>query len=289
MKYFWFGLFLICFSTFTLGTLDLRSDFDLKIFSEKQYFVGNDLGDFIENPESLWGKESWFMWTIPTLVMFVYDRPLTQYYVDNLAPEWQSIAHRNWPLNFNRDDLLFEVNKYLFIYENLNPNPGLKRYVFCTSEALIDAFFVSQSLKHVFGRQRPSGLARGGNPGRDYTHITADPHNWFNFNFTPDGEFTSMPSTHGTVYFAHSTILGKAIDNELLGDVFGFLNYYIMPGNHMHWASDMWIGYVLGKAIGKYVWDRYEGEDLSDKWFVYPSFYPGEGRYYPVIAFWKMF
>ena len=140
MKYFWFGLFLICFSTFTLGTLDLRSDFDLKIFSEKQYFVGNDLGDFIENPESLWGKESWFMWTIPTLVMFVYDRPLTQYYVDNLAPEWQSIAHRNWPLNFNRDDLLFEVNKYLFIYENLNPNPGLKRYVFCTSEALIDAF-----------------------------------------------------------------------------------------------------------------------------------------------------
>ena len=242
-----------------------------------QYWIANDLQDFGLRPNtSILEKHDWVVWTVPTLGLFVLDQSLTDYYQDNLWPVWRQTARDISVLAQDRDHLIFETVKYLYIWENVYPNKTLKRFVYASGEAIVDAYFLSQSLKYVFGRARPVLSDEG-------------PYSWFHLAFQANGKYTSMPSTHATVYFAFSTIFGKTINNEILGDVFGGVNYFILNGDHNHWISDMWIGYLLGKAIGNYVWDKYEGADLTNEWFVYPTFYPNEGRYYPVIGFWRMF
>jgi hypothetical protein len=242
-----------------------------------QYIIADDLTDFVSHPyQNLISQQDLLLWTIPTLTLFIFDEEITNYYLTDLFPGWKQTAADIPLLAQNRDNLMFESVKALFFWENLYPNTELKKFVYSAGEAMIDSFFVSQSLKHVFGRARPV-LANEG------------PHSWGNLAFDTGGPYTAFPSTHATVYFAFSTILGKSLHNETLGDFLGALNFFVLNGNHNHWMSDMWIGYLLGKSIGNYVWEKKSNQDLSDQWFVYPSFYPGEGNTFPVLCFWKMF
>jgi hypothetical protein len=83
-------------------------------------------------------------------------------------------------------------------------------------------------------------------------------------------------------------VLGKAIKNEWLGDAIGLVCFFSMT-EHYHWASDIFVGYLLGKAIAGYVWDKKAHENLKDQWLIYPSFISGVQMDYPAICVIKYF
>ena len=137
---------------------------------------------------------------------------------------------------------------------------------------MTDALFIAQGLKHVFGRSRPN--------------LTHDgPYSWGHGGFDIYGPYTSFPSSHATLYFACSTVLGKTLENEWLGDGIGAFAYFSLTG-HNHWGSDMWIGYLLGKSIGNYVWDKQLNNNFSHQWFIYPTLTIRDDLYVPAVGVW---
>jgi len=239
--------------------------FDLP--SNQYYFIADDLASFVLNPMKLISYENAFAWAIPVL-LYAYDQPLYNFYSREVEPR-----ARYLPLKFN-DDFIFKSMQIVHIINgNLN-NDEIRTLNYALGEAIVDAYFVSQATKHVFGRARPpAGLG---------------PYSWFNFSLDPEGPYTSFFSTHATVYFSAATVLGKYLKNDLLGDLIGVMAYFSLE-HHNHWLSDMLVGYLVGKCIGNYVWEKCSNRDLRDSWWIYPTFIPGEGEFYPAIGAWKFF
>lgn len=259
------------------GTLE-KSNLGLsENLKPSQYIIVNDLADFVQKPyENLFGYQPLFLWTVPTIFFLVTDDDWTNYYEKDMAPDLK----KNWSIVENMkvhpDKLVFDIVRSLYVL-NLNlKNEKLNQFTYCAGEAMLDGYWVSQGLKHLTGRARPYPRAYEGS------------HSWFHLGFKPDGPYTSFPSTHGTVYYAMFTVLGKTMDNELLGDVLGHFTFWVLLADHQHWISDMWVSYLLGKSIGNYVWEKRSKQNFEENWFVYPIFMVEYSGFYPAIACHKV-
>lgn len=258
-----FIFFILLTSKFVVAQEVIKSP----LCPSSNFMIADDLVTFVTTPNSLLKYHTLTMWTMPTLVFLAVDGPLTKSYEKDFKYTFANMI----PVS---DQLIFDTLKGLYVMNTVWKNDDLNLFLYAEGEAILDAYFVSQSLKHVFGRQRPLN--------------NDNPYNWGHIAFQPNGRYTSFPSTHSTVYFAASTVLGKSLKNELLGDFIGLIAFFSLT-EHYHWASDIWVGYLLGKSIGNFVWDRKSKEDLRDQWWVYPTFYPNEGTYYPVIGVLRYF
>ncbi len=94
--------------------------------------------------------------------------------------------------------------------------------------------------RYVFARSRP------------YSGEGQWKYNWFEWN----NEIESFPSGHTTVAFAFSTVLAERIDNNWarlglygLASLTAFARVY----NNQHWASDVFVGALLGFVTGMHV------------------------------------
>ena len=258
------GVILVVFIIFLIPTVSQSNEIS-------QYKIYDDLGEFIRHPNSLLEKHDWVKWIVPTLALYAVDESLSRSFIDQIdTPIRNYIATRHgswkhdhallWTL-----ETLHQANANLEIDE-------LHELTFLGGEAILDGFIFSQSLKHVFGRARPSA-----NEG---------PHHWGRIDGRFFGPYTSFPSTHATIYFSFSTIFGKVYKKEWMGDIAGLTYFLITPG-HNHWISDIWIGYLLGKAIGNYVWSKRHKQDYTNSWRIYATFRPGSHNGIPLIAFSK--
>ncbi len=198
------------------------------------------------------------VWALPTGILFILDKPLTNYYLNEIEPKMNQLGFHRWMNDAN----LFNTLTGLYLLNGRIQNKKFQQLTVMGGEALLTSHFIAQGLKHLFGRERPLNA----------TH----PHNWGNLKMDLFGPYTSFPSSHATWYFSLSTILGKVIENETAGDLIGLTAFTLVVG-HNHWISDMWIGYLLGKAIGLYVWEKYQKEDLSGHWLIMPYVGTGQG------------
>lgn len=213
-----------------------------------QYTILNDLTDFTVSPSVLLRQHPLWLWSIPTILMMANDQALTDAY--------QTYMDKKIPLIVN-DRLLFDIPQVLFVLNTSLKDPDLRHLVYCLGETLTDSLFVAQGLKHVFGRSRP--------------YLTQDgPYSWGHGGTEIFGPYTSFPSSHATIYFSFFSTVGKYYKNEVLWDGAGLITFIGLSG-HNHWMSDMWFGYLLGKAISGYVWDKNTGKNLEQNWWVYPS------------------
>jgi len=94
--------------------------------------------------------------------------------------------------------------------------------------------------RYIFARSRP------------YSGEGQWKFNWFKWN----NEIESFPSGHTTVAFALSTVLAERIDNDWarlglygLASLTAFARVY----NNQHWASDVFVGGLLGFVTGMHV------------------------------------
>lgn len=241
-----------------------------------QYFIADDLKDFATSPNSLTKQVPWYLWVGPTLLLYAYDKPLTDFYQQNIDATLRKNFHAvNGPLHMDHN--IYWGLSALFVMNDYYKDERLRQLTYLGGEAMMDGWFVSQSLKHIIGRARPSS--------------GEGPLNWGRLDTDLYGPYTSMPSGHATTYFAMSTIIGKVYGNEWLGDLAG-ATYYFLEVGHNHWMTDIWMGYLFGKAIGNYVWNK-RSHSLSsrpyDEWLIYPTFRSTSQSGFPMISFWKIF
>lgn len=97
------------------------------------------------------------------------------------------------------------------------------------------------------------------------------------FNYLFGGSFGNLcqfdPDFRGFIW-------GKMLHDEFLGDVLGGANFLIMEGELNHYVSDMVMGYLLGKAIGNYVWAQHAQDDLTSSWVLYPIYLTKDDTYF---------
>ncbi len=226
--------------------------------AEEQYWVANDLTKIVTSPgESLFKYHSPWAWVGVTSLLFIVDQPVTHFYLKDIEPRVKQAQI---------EKVINDRNLFNFVYllRQLNidlQDDQLTQLSYLGGQALINSHFVAQSLKHVFGRARPVLTDSG-------------PHDWGHLETDLFGPYTAFPSSHATWYFSFFTIAGKVYGNELGADLLGAAAYFSIV-NHNHWSSDMWMGYLLGKAIGNYVWETGRNKPLAEQWFVFPVAMPG--------------
>ncbi len=212
---------------------------------------------------------------MPTFILLGLDEKLTHFYINEIETAVRNGREEGYIIRLD-DRLIFSCLKNLYILNAFYlDNDKLYRFTYTASEAIVDSYFVAQSIKMITGRARPVLSDEG-------------PNSWFHPTLDPFGKDTSFPSLHATYFFSLSTIIGKSIDNEILGDVIGFLSFFSVTG-HNHWISDIWVGYLLGKSIGNYVWYKNRYVDLRDKWWVHLTFRPDFVTPHPTICVLKFF
>ena len=251
------------------------TDFE-KESNKYNYIIVNDLWDFIRSPgKNILSHHNFFTWTIPTFILFGLDYKLTHFYINEVEVVIRNAREEGYIVSLD-DSLIFNCLKALHILNAVYlDNCKLYRFTHMASEAIIDSYFVSQSIKMLTGRARPILSDEG-------------PNSWLHPTLDPMGKHTSFPSLHATYFFSLSTIIGKSINNEIMGDVIGIVSYFSVVG-HNHWISDMWIGYLLGKSIGNYVWNKNKHIDFRDKWWLHFTFRQDILSSYPSICILKFF
>lgn len=155
----------------------------------------------------------------------------------------------------------------LLMAQTDDPNHFTRKLGYLSSICWIEASALSMGMKFLTGRSRPQ--------------YAANAQDWFHLGHSDTfGRFTAFPSSHATIYFSISTIWGKMLQDEFLGDLLGGANFLIMEGEHNHYVSDMVMGYLLGKAIGNYVWAQHAQDDLTSAWVIYPIYLTKDDTYF---------
>ena len=228
------------------------------------YTVASDITTFVTSPNTLLSAHPLWVWTIPTLLIMAFDRPLTDAYHTYIE---QPAELRPETVN---DRYTYKAVFALMMVGSVVSSDALLNTSVCLAESIIDSCFVAQSIKQLTGRSRP--------------FLTSDsPYTWGHIDINPYGVHTSFPSSHATIYFSISTVLGKSLHSDLAGDALGIVFYTELTG-HNHWASDMWVGYLLGKAIGTYVWNRHQQEPANKDWLVFPILFDSQTGLIPALC-----
>jgi membrane-associated phospholipid phosphatase len=133
---------------------------------------------------------------------------------------------------------------------------------------------LSQVLKHLSGRQRPSV-----DEGQDGW---VGPLGFFK-RYTDDiSKYDAFPSGHTIVAWGSATVIAHMYSEKVM---VGVLSYFLATlvalsrvTEDTHWLSDVFLGAVLGYAIGRFVVKK-----RSRKWNLMPAISPdgvGIGVYY---------
>ena len=206
---------------------------------------------------SLFSKHPLVVWAVPAVLVLSVDSVWSAEYERSYQPRFQSISRGAFP--HRRDYAMTQSFQILLMAQTASANHTLRRLGYLSAISWIDATMFSIGVKFLTGRARPS--------------VNTTPQDWFHYGHGDVlGNYTSFPSSHATIYFSVSTIWGKFLGNDLLGDGLGLANFLIMEGTHNHYISDMVAGYLLGKAIGQYVWDTHSKDDLREAWILYPIY-----------------
>lgn len=227
---------------------------------DKGFFIFNDVYDLARQPFKLFEQHSPLFWAGTIGALFLVDEPLTDFYLDEVEPFFEQLNIYPLLRDKNIFSTLYMINTLSYQQDYL-----LYKATYLSCHALINATFIAQGLKHVFGRARPVLADEGA-------------YSWFNMDFDIFGKYTSFPSSHSTLYFTLFSTFGKVYQNEPLFDLLGLGTFLIMVG-HNHWISDMWTGYLLGKAISHYVVENYNHPNPYDDWFFYPTVVPGSNLF----------
>ncbi len=121
---------------------------------------------------------------------------------------------------------------------------------------------ISQLIKHLTGRQRPSV-----DDGQDYWH---GPSGFFK-RYTDDiSTYDAFPSGHTIVAWGTATVISKLYKEKVLVPVFCYFLATLVALSRVtedtHWLSDVFLGAVLGYAIGSGVVKK-----RSRKWNLIPA------------------
>jgi hypothetical protein len=174
-----------------------------------------------------------------------------------------SIKNEVSKINSNKKHWLMEAGRYwgepvpslalsgiLLIHGYSANNETTKKIGFEISQSFFYAVTVTSALKIVFGRARP------------YTGSSANTFAPFSFN----NSNWSHPSGHTTVAFSLSAVLAGNTSNDAL-KVLAFVPAVLTAASRVyqnyHWASDVFLGAMIGYFTGKFVADLHQQKEVN--------------------------
>jgi hypothetical protein len=140
---------------------------------------------------------------------------------------------------------LAALGAYGFLFKN----EKIKTTTFLATQSYITAGVIETFAKFLTGRERPSYTAEGAGE--------AEPR----FEGPFKGVSSSFPSGHTTVAFAAATVYAKEYANKPLVPILSYSAATLIGlsriSENKHWASDVFVGGLLGYLCGRQVVNNY--------------------------------
>ncbi len=227
--------------------------FPIILFSQNKYDwnqFGNETGEYYSAP---------FNWDKTDILTFgliaIADIGLMQF--DD------SIKDQFLKINSNQNNWLMEAGRYwgepvpsialsgfLLIHGYATDDETTKKLGFEIGQSFFYSISVTSALKIIIGRARPNT----GLPSTSCSPFSFSNSNW------------SHPSGHTTIAFSLSTVLAANTNNDAL-KVLAFIPAVLTATSRMyqnhHWASDVFLGAVIGYFTGKFVTDLHNQNEVT--------------------------
>ena len=223
------------------------------LFSQNSYDwkqFGNEAGEYYSAPLN-WDKND-----LLTFGLVVVGNIGLMQFDDSIKDEFAKI-------NANQKHWLMEAGRYwgepipsltlsgiLLIHGYTADNETTKKIGFEIGQSFIYSVSVTSGLKIILGRARPS---------TDLPSTSFSPFSFSNSNW-------SHPSGHTTVAFSLSTVLAANTNNDAL-KVLAFIPAVLTATSRVyqnhHWASDVFLGAMIGYFTGKFVTDLHKENEVA--------------------------
>ncbi len=126
----------------------------------------------------------------------------------------------------------------LYVGGEVSDNDGLRRTALLSFESLLTSGIIVRGMKILVGRARPQ---------------TGEPYNTFD-PFTLRSNYNSFPSGHSAAAFSVAAVIATQSKDANVDFVAYTLATFIAMSRiyqNKHWASDIFIGSVIGYVVGK--------------------------------------
>lgn len=221
------------------------------LFGQQKYTFtqfGNETWDFIKQPTK-WDGNDWLKIGLigvgTFLIMETTDQPIRDAVLKD-QKHFKSV-----PVEFGRiwGDLPAPVILFggFAIFSLLADDIGTRKIAYEIGQASLYAGVITYLLKSAIGRSRPF-INEGAKSFRPFSKL---------FN----QDLHSLPSGHATTAFVLSTVLSrnaKPVWLKILAYLPAALTLVSRVYQDKHWASDEFMGAVLGYSIAKWVVDKHE-------------------------------
>lgn len=227
--------------------------FPLSLFSQNSYDwkqFGNEAGDYYSAPFN-WDKNDFL-----TFGLVVAGNIGIMQFDDSIKDEFAKI-------NSTHDHWLMEAGRYwgepipslalsglLLIHGYTTDDETTKKIGFEIGQSFLYSVSVTSGLKIILGRARPST----GLPSTSFSPFSFSNSNW------------AHPSGHTTIAFSLSTVLAANTNNDAL-KVLAFIPAVLTATSRVyqnhHWASDVFLGAMIGYFTGKFVTDLHKGNEVT--------------------------
>lgn len=237
----------------TYQTIILILIFPILLYSQNKYNwkqFQNETGDYYSAPLS-WDKNDFLalgIIAVGTIGIMQFD--------DSIKDEFAKI-------NSNQKHWLMEAGRYwgepipsialsglLLIHGYTINDEVTKKIGFEIGQSFLYSVSVTSGLKIILGRARPST----GFPSTSYSPFSLSNSNW------------SHPSGHTTVAFSLSTVLASNTNNNAL-KALAFIPAILTATSRVyqnhHWASDVFLGAVIGYFTGKFVTNLHNQNEVT--------------------------
>jgi membrane-associated phospholipid phosphatase len=234
-----FGVF------FLLGIL-FFSPFLNNLFAEETQKENKLNKEFLKNLASDFGKvlvspKDWDKKDIGTFAL-VLGTGLLLYSVDQEIHQGfrgdPSDGGAKFITSFGDGGALAGLAAVLYVGGEVSNNDGLRKTALLSLESLLTAGIIVRGMKILVGRARP---------------YTGEPYNTFD-PFTLSSSYNSFPSGHSAAAFSvASVIASQSKDANIDFVVYSLATLVALSRVYLekHWASDIFIGSVIGYVVGK--------------------------------------
>jgi membrane-associated phospholipid phosphatase len=126
----------------------------------------------------------------------------------------------------------------LYVGGEVSNNDGLRKTALLSLESLLTSGIIVRGMKILVGRARPQ---------------TGEPYNTFD-PFSLGANYNSFPSGHSAAAFSvASVIASQSKDTNIDFLAYGLATFIALSRiyQNKHWASDIFIGSVIGYVVGK--------------------------------------
>jgi membrane-associated phospholipid phosphatase len=229
------------------------------------YFIllGSDLKQQVTSPFHAkprdWGRTALVTATMAGILLA--DKPISRYAVDLREKNTSVVATSKWVTRFGGPYEVYTLGAlgaYGFIFKN----EKIKTTTFLATQAYLTSTVIFEVAKFLSGRQRPYYYSPESHENSPIWHGP-----FYQFRKKPDGtkpdsySYSSFPSGHTTLAFAAATVYAMEYSDRPLVKIISYSAASIVGLSRItenkHWASDVFIGGVLGHLIGRQVVNNY--------------------------------